>query len=98
MLFFIFCGFSAYPAIVLGALHGQRELLIASLAHLSLMTTYLAVIYGMSGNPKRYAWLFPIAGTMMLAIFSFALRMCYTGKLKWRDTQYGAELTNPKQA
>ena len=61
------------------------------------MTSYFATVYGMSGNPKRHAWLFPISGTMMLAIFTFALRMCYTGKLKWRDTVYGAELVETKQ-
>jgi chlorobactene glucosyltransferase len=98
MLFFLVSGLSVYPAIFLGVIQGRPEWLIVSLAHLFLMMTYLTIIYGMSGNPRRYAWLFPIAGTMMLAIFSFALRMCYTGKLKWRDTQYGAELTNPKQA
>jgi hypothetical protein len=59
------------------------------------MTLYLATIYRLSGNQKRYAWLFHASAVMLLAISVFALRMCYTGKLKWRDTQYGAELSNP---
>lgn len=97
MLFFLVCGFGVYPALVLGAMHavhGRFDWLIASASHLVLMTSYLATIYGMSGNPKRYAWLYTVSGAMMLAIFTFALRMCYTGKLKWRDTQYGAELSS----
>jgi len=95
ILFFIFNGFTAYVGLAFGillAMHGQYALLIVAIAHLGLMTAYLATIYAFSGNPKRYAWLFPISGTMMIAIFCFALRMCYTGKLKWRDTHYGAEL------
>jgi hypothetical protein len=99
MLFFFVCGFSVYPALVLGvvravhATHHHTDLLIAALAHLALMTSYLATIYGLSGNPRRYAWLYPISGSMLLAIFAFALKMCYSVKLKWRDTHYGAELT-----
>jgi cellulose synthase/poly-beta-1,6-N-acetylglucosamine synthase-like glycosyltransferase len=99
MLFFICNGFTAYVGLTFGillAMRGDYTVLVIALAHLALMTSYLATIYALSGNPKRYAWLFPISGTMMIAIFCFALRMCYTGKLKWRDTHYGAELIGGK--
>jgi cellulose synthase/poly-beta-1,6-N-acetylglucosamine synthase-like glycosyltransferase len=97
MIFVILCGLSVYPAIAFGAIlaaHGHADLLIIAAAHLAAMTLYLATTYRLSGNSMRYAWLFPMSALMMLAICVFALRMCYTGKLKWRDTQYGAELTS----
>jgi len=94
MLFLLVCGFSVYPILAIAIAFGSRDLLMASVAHLLLMTGYLASIYKLSGNAKRYAWLFPLSCWMLMAIFCFALRMCYTGKLKWRDTTYGAELSS----
>src|SRR5437762_6308697 len=64
MLFFVVAGFSVYPALVIGAMHHDRDLLIASISHLVLMTSYLATIYWLRDNPSRYAWLFAISGAM----------------------------------
>ncbi len=98
MIFVLICGLSVYPVnrfrYAIQVAHGNADLLIIAATHLATMTWYLATMYRLSGNPMRYAWLFPMSAVMMLAICVFALRMCYTGKLKWRDTQYDADLTS----
>jgi len=98
-MFLIFCCFSAYAAIVWGLwrtvhpsplLHGLLgpAWLLVSIPHLILMTFFIGVIYDWSGNPRRNALLFPVAGPMLLTIFLRALRMCITKKVEWRGTAY----------
>ena len=98
-LFVIVCSFSAYaalgwslyraaaPATILGNSAGAAWL-IASLAHLGLVTYVLSVLYRWSGNPARNAFLFPLGGSMLLGIFWRALKMCVTKKVEWRGTAY----------
>jgi cellulose synthase/poly-beta-1,6-N-acetylglucosamine synthase-like glycosyltransferase len=92
MAFLVICGFSVYPALLwgIGSAIEWRQFgwLIASLAHLLIMTFYLAVIYIGSGNHARYAWLFPLGGGALLAMLAFALRTCRTGRVLWRDTHF----------
>ncbi len=52
------------------------------------MTWYIGVIYHWSGNPRRNALLFPVAGPMLMMIFFRALKMCVTKKVEWRGTAY----------
>ena len=62
--------------------------LSASVFHLALFTYVLGVLYHWTGNPRRNALLFPVAGSMLLAIFFKALKMCVTKKVEWRGTNY----------
>jgi len=89
------CGLSAYVALAWAvAFWLARGLplawpwLVAVVAHLVLMTATLARIYTDSGNSRRSALLFPISGTLMLAIFAFAIRWCITGRIEWRGTVF----------
>ena len=61
---------------------------IASLVHLALLMVFLGTAYKWSGNPRRNAFAFPVAGSMLLAIFFKALKMCVTRKVEWRGTHY----------
>jgi hypothetical protein len=92
MTFLALCGFTLYPALAWGiwrgASHREYDWLVASGAHGLLMTAYLALIYHWSGNRARFAWLFPLGGSVLLAILAFALRTCRTGRVNWRETHF----------
>jgi hypothetical protein len=60
----------------------------ATLVHLVTMFTLVGVMYGWTGNRKRYALLFPVGAAMLIGIFLKALRMCFTNKVEWRGTSY----------
>ena len=62
--------------------------LFAAAAHLALMTAYLGRIYQWSGNSRRNALAFPLAGALLIHIFLRALKMCVTKKVEWRGTAY----------
>lgn len=92
----IVCGLSVYAAILWGlyrAAHpinrfgGSGWFAVAAI-HWSLLTACLVLIYGWSGNKKRYALLWPIGAVMLLRIFARSLVMCATGKVEWRGTNY----------
>jgi glycosyltransferase involved in cell wall biosynthesis len=97
-MFVIVCGFSAYAALPWGVYRLARPgtgalpmgwlWLGASLNHICLMTYLVSTLYAWSGNPRRNALLFPIAGSMLLGIFARALKMCVTKKVEWRGTAY----------
>ena len=96
-LFVIVCGFSAYAALAWGAYRlarpaeawpGAASWLVAGGLHLAVLTAALAALYHWSGNPRRNALLFPVAGPMLLGIFARALHMCVTKKVEWRGTAY----------
>jgi hypothetical protein len=87
------CGLSLYPALLWGvsrSLRGEYRWLAASMAHLVVMTLYLAIIYRGSGNRARFAWLFPAAAGIMISILTFALKLCRSGRVIWRGTQFTA--------
>jgi chlorobactene glucosyltransferase len=95
----LFCCFTAYVALGFGAYraaHPSGALwgnarwawLAAALLHLSLLTFLLGTMYRWSGNRRRLALLFPLGGSMLLAIFFKSLRMCVTKKVEWRGTSY----------
>lgn len=90
MAFLLFSGLTVYPALAWGVVELLRweewRWLAASLVHAVLLTLHLLRVYYESGNRKRYALLFPLSGPVMVAILAFALRMCRTGRVNWRDT------------
>lgn len=88
--FLVICGFSAYAALAwsLLAARDAQPWLVASLAHLLLMTLTLAGLYADSRNPRRNALLFPLGGSVLLAILAFAIRWCITGRIEWRGTVF----------
>lgn len=88
MWFVLTSGFSVYPALIYGLTNPPW--LAAASAHFVLMTLYLMLVYRWSGNPVRYALLAPISSAVMLAIFVFSLRKCWTGQITWRDTTFSA--------
>lgn len=90
---FLFC-FSAYPIFILTLIHlastdPQKWLwLAAASAHLILMYLLIALVYRWSGNKSRYTFVFPLAAIMLIVIWLKAIRMCFTGKVKWRGDTY----------
>jgi glycosyltransferase involved in cell wall biosynthesis len=99
--FVIFCGFSSYLALAWGlarwATNGWNSAgywVIGAIVHLTLMTSCLATLYRWSGNPRRNAFLFPLGGGMLMAIFARALRMCITKKVEWRGTAYSHKMAS----
>ena len=92
MAFLVLCGFVLYPALAWGVARAviarEFDWLIASGGHALLMTAYLALIYRGSGNRARFALLFPLGGSILLAILAFALRTCRTGRVNWRETHF----------
>jgi glycosyltransferase involved in cell wall biosynthesis len=96
-MFVIVCGFSAYAALAWGFVRLSRPTgqfpngaawLTAAGVHLALLTFFVSTLYAWSGNPRRNALLFPLAGSMLLGIFARALKMCVTKKVEWRGTAY----------
>jgi glycosyltransferase involved in cell wall biosynthesis len=99
LTFIVFCCFTVYPALAWGIwrtahpshlLHGWLGPLwiFTALSHLVVMTVYLGRMYKWSGNPRRNALYFPVAGTMLCYIMLRALKMCVTKKVEWRGTAY----------
>ena len=99
LAFVLFCCYSAYAALAWGAWrtvhpttlwHGWLGpmWLFTGLSHLVLMTIYIGRIYEWSGNSRRNALLFPLAGALLVYIFLRALKMCVTRKVEWRGTAY----------
>ncbi|MDB5293777.1 MAG: glycosyl transferase [Phycisphaerales bacterium] len=100
MFVLIFCCFSAYAAVAWGLWRtahsaasslgnlGGLTWLVGGLLHVAIMTWLVGVIYYWSGNPRRNALMFPVAGPMVFMILLRALRMCVTKKVEWRGTAY----------
>lgn len=108
-IFLVVCCFSAYAALGWGIyrlMHpsgvAHWSWLITSIAHLGIMTWFLGTLYVWSGNPRKNALFFPVAGPMLLGIMIRALYMCVTKKVTWRGTAYqhvmAAKLPEAKQA
>jgi chlorobactene glucosyltransferase len=99
LTFVLQCCFTVYPALAWGiwrtihpgtALHGYMGIawLSAAIVHWLVMTSFLGVMYHWSGNRRRNALLFPVAGSLLVYIFLRALKMCVTKKVEWRGTSY----------
>jgi len=88
-------GLAAYPALIAGLGLPDWRWTTLAVAHLLLLTVVFAVIYRLSGNPRRYALLFPLAAPILIALFVNAIRACFTGKIAWRGTSYTAGSATP---
>jgi glycosyltransferase involved in cell wall biosynthesis len=97
--FLIICCFSAFAATGWGVYRygdtrtGIHDWLAewwfaGGLVHLAVMGHFLGAIYRWSGNRRLNAFLFPIAGPMLMLILLKALKMCITKKVEWRGTAY----------
>jgi cellulose synthase/poly-beta-1,6-N-acetylglucosamine synthase-like glycosyltransferase len=86
IIFLLTIALSAYPMLALSLFHPLW--LPLAIAHLTLLTAYLALVYHSAGQPRRYAFLFPLGSAILLSLLIYALRMCRTGRVFWRDTHY----------
>ncbi|CAN5662589.1 glycosyltransferase family 2 protein [soil metagenome] len=94
MLFLLICGFSLYPAIVYGIYdtvtnHGWYWLALAG-AHAICLGIVISMVYRTAGNRIRYTFAFPIGSAILLIFFAYAMRLCRTGKILWRGTEFTA--------
>jgi chlorobactene glucosyltransferase len=86
MLLLPIIGLSVYPMLIGSLPHPIW--FAAAVAHFIVMSAYLALIYGKAGQPRWYALAFPLGCGVLLALLGYALRMCRTGRVLWRDTKY----------
>jgi cellulose synthase/poly-beta-1,6-N-acetylglucosamine synthase-like glycosyltransferase len=85
---FIVSGLTAYAAFIAGLVRHDVSWTSAGAAHLLLLTAIVSGIYVWSGNRPRYALLYPLAVPVLTAICMHAIRICLTGKIAWRGTEY----------
>jgi glycosyltransferase involved in cell wall biosynthesis len=64
-------------------------LLGLSLVHHALMFVVFRMIYRTSVPRSRHATWYPLGNVIVDVILLRAIRMCLTGRVTWRDTQYG---------
>jgi hypothetical protein len=95
MAFVGISGLSTYVELIVGLLMGDAGWLAVAGVHLLLITIILAVIYRMSGNRARFALAFPLAAGVLVALYAYAIRACFTGKIAWRGTSYRAGSATP---
>jgi hypothetical protein len=95
MVFVGVSGLSAYVAVIAGAVMGDVRWLALAGVHLLLITIVLAAVYRMSGNRARFALAFPIAAGVLVAVYAYAVRACFTGRIAWRGTSYTAGSATP---
>ncbi|MBC8109075.1 MAG: glycosyltransferase [Anaerolineae bacterium] len=100
MLFVLIAGFSLYPAMVYGVYdliaHHSWYWLAVSGVHAILLTLVVSMIYRGAGIGRRFALLFPISASALIVFFAYALRLCRTGQITWRGTQFSSR--RPPQA
>lgn len=95
--------YSVYPALAWSFYRGMHPIDIfggwgwlgAALAHFTLMSGSVGMLYTWTGNRRRWALLLPVAAAMVIAILLRALLICLTGKLEWRGTRYSQN--HPRQ-
>jgi len=89
---FALSGLLVYPGILVGVVRATSYhdpgWIIAAAVQLAVMTAVIATFYHWSGNGKRYALLFPLAGPILISLYGYALKMCWTGNVAWRGTSY----------
>jgi glycosyltransferase involved in cell wall biosynthesis len=66
------------------------RLLLLSLFHHAVMYAVFRVIYRTSVPRSRHTAWFPLGNVIVDLILMRAIRMCLTGRVSWRDTQYGS--------
>jgi glycosyltransferase involved in cell wall biosynthesis len=99
LAFLLFCCFSVYPALawgIFGVFHPavvphpqfSASWVMVGALHFTLLTYFIGVMYRWTGNPRRNAIMFPIAGALLAVIFAKTLKLCITRKVEWRGTAY----------
>jgi glycosyltransferase involved in cell wall biosynthesis len=98
ILILILSGGSVYAAIAWGlwrlwhpAAWAASAWLAVAAIHLVLMTILLAAAYRSTGNPRRNALYFPLGAVLLGSVFVQAIKLCFTGRLEWRGTQYAGK-------
>ena len=99
---FVSC-FSLFAVIAWGGYRGQHPIahfgaegwLLAALVHWLIMTLAITINYAWTGNPKRYALLFPLGASMLIVIWLRAIHMCVTRRVEWRGTRYANQFEEP---
>jgi glycosyltransferase involved in cell wall biosynthesis len=66
------------------------RLLLLSLVHHALMFAVFRLVYRTSVPRSRHTAWFPLGNVIVDVILMRAIRMCLTGRVSWRDTQYGS--------
>jgi chlorobactene glucosyltransferase len=69
-------------------------LFVLSVAHHVLMYFVFRCIFKAAVPRPRWAVWYPVANVVVDLILIRALRMCFTGKVTWRGTDYGIPATN----
>lgn len=93
----------AFPAAIIMVCLGVPEgpfafwLLALTSLHLLMSLSVLYRMYNFSASTTKYVWWHPLAGLIMDWIFIKSIMMCFTGKVVWRDTQYGSSPTETPQ-
>jgi len=96
IFFLLFWGFTCYVAIGWGVYRNYHPAsfvggwlwLATGVIHLGIMLFGIGMMYHWTGNRRRNAWLFPLAGAMLMVILCRAIRQNLTGKVTWRGTTY----------
>ncbi|WP_428939536.1 glycosyltransferase [Fontivita pretiosa] len=93
MVFVVCSVLTVYPALAMGvfglATSAESGLLLAaSTAHLVLMTLHVGLVYRWAGVGWMHALLMPATAPMLLAVLTFALHKCRTGRITWRGTEF----------
>jgi cellulose synthase/poly-beta-1,6-N-acetylglucosamine synthase-like glycosyltransferase len=96
MLFVLLAGLSVYVALIGAFVARDMHWLGVALVHWIIMSTVLTIVYAQSGNRRRLSLLFPLGGTMMLALYAAAIKACFTGRIAWRGTSYTAGSASPQ--
>ncbi|MBC8105923.1 MAG: glycosyltransferase [Anaerolineae bacterium] len=104
IFFVLACSLSAFAAIAWGIYRARNPItelggegwIAIGIVHWIIMTFTLAVNYAWTGNPKRYALLFPLGAIMLIGIWLRALWMCVTRRVEWRGTQYAPQSSAPR--
>jgi len=99
--FLIFCTLSAYLAIGWGVFRQYHPLdlphtwgwTLAGCIHLMMVMMLIGLVYRFSGNRAWLAGLLPISSIAILAIFTFSLIKCVTGRTTWRGTRYQSSMS-----
>jgi hypothetical protein len=73
-------------------------LLLLSLTHHGLMYLVFRLIYRTSVPRSRHAAWYPLGNAIVDVILLRAIKMCLTGRVNWRGTEYGAAAESAGQS
>ena len=71
-------------------------LLVMSVVHHLLAYTVMRRVYRLSVPGSRHVGWYPVGNLVLEVILLRAIRMCLSGRVTWRGTDYGPALTGPR--